>query len=167
MIFVLDASAIIAFYSEICKPQILHELTEKGHVLIVPTAVVTEISKGRKSTWSTLEKAIEEKKITVETDFSQTELQLVRNRYPNLHDGEIQVLIVGIKLKKKAAEYKCIIDESPARKIAKRNQIAITGTYGLLDVLNDLGVIEERQKENFLNKLEHSKFRLKSTHVSV
>ena len=167
MIFVLDASAIIAFYSEICKPQILHELAEKGHILIAPVAVVNEISKGRKATWLTLEKAIEDKKITVEKNFSQTELQLVRNRYPNLHDGEIQVLIVGTKLKKKDCEYKCIIDESPARKIAKRNRIALTGTYGLLDVLKDLGIIEEQQKENFLNKLEHSKFRLKSSHVSV
>lgn len=166
MIFVLDASPIIAFYSEICEPQSLHKLVEIGHDLIVPIAVVNEISKGRKLTWSTLEKAIEDKKIKVETNISESELQTVRNRYPNLHDGEIQVLILGTKLKKKNCAYKCVIDESPGRKIAKRNQIDLTGTFGLIDVLTELGIIKEEQKENFLNKLEHSKFRLKSTHVS-
>lgn len=162
MILILDASVIIAFYSEICESQLLHELTAYGIHLFAPNAVVKEIRKGRKHTCSILNKAIKDGKITVFTDFSPLEVSAFKRRFPNLDDGEIQVLILGEKMKKRGSEYTCVIDEGPATKIAIQRKIARTGTIGLLDVLNDLGIIDENKKENLLNVLKHSKFRMKN-----
>lgn len=98
MILILDASPIIAFYSEMRKPQLLHELTDYGYHLVAPDAVVSEILKGRKPTWSTLQKAIEDGKIKTVTDFSSSEISAFKKRYPSLDEGEIQVLILGAKM---------------------------------------------------------------------
>jgi len=167
MILILDASSIIAFYSEMHEQQLLHELTNYGYQLIAPIAVINEISKGRKPTWSKLKKAIDDGKITTASGFSSSEISAFKKRYPNLDEGEIQVLILGAKKKKKGDEYMCVFDEGPARKIASHHQIAKTGTIGLLDVLNDLGIIDEKKKESLLNVLNHSKFRIKKSLVSA
>lgn len=163
MILILDASPIIAFYSEIGEPRLLHELTNYGYQLIAPIAVVNEILKGRKPTWSILERAIKCRNITIFNKFSSSEISGFRRRFPNLHEGEIQVLILGVKMKKAGSEYICVFDEGSARKIATRHGIAKTGTIGLIDVLNDLGIIDKKIKENLLNILNHSKFRIKTS----
>ena len=161
MILILDASAIIAFYSEMHEPQLLHELTNYGYKLLAPVAVANEISKGRKPTWSILKRAIRDGKITIANKFSSSELLTFKKRFPDLDEGEIQVLILGAKMKKRGSEYICVFDEGPARKIATRHQIAKKGTIGLLDVLNDLGIIDKKKRETLLNVLKHSKFRMK------
>jgi len=167
MILVLDASVIIAFYSEMQKPELLHALTNYSYRLIAPIAVVNEISRGRKPTWSLLRKALEEGKIKVEKKFSSSEVQALRRKHPNLHEGEIQVLILGREFKKQKCEYTCVFDEGPATKIAIRHHILRIGTLGLLDKLNDLGIINMKEKEKLLNVLDHSKFRFKRSHASV
>lgn len=161
MILILDASALIAFYSEMREPQLLHELTDYGYHLIAPVAVANEILKGRKRTCSILKSAIEDGKVTICKEFSSSEISAFKRRFPSLDEGEIQVLMLGAKMKKRGSEYVCILDEGPARKIATRHHIAKKGTIGLLDVLNDLGIIDSEKKENLLNMLKHSKFRTK------
>lgn len=167
MILILDASPIIAFYSEMRVPQLLHELTDHGYHLIAPAGVVNEILKGRKPTWSTLKKAINDGKITTVNEFSSSEISAFKKRYPNLAEGEIQVLIYGAEMKKRGSEYMCVFDEGPARKIAIRHQISKTGTIGLLDMLKDLGIIDKKKRENLLKVLKHSKFRMKNSLVSA
>lgn len=161
MILILDASAIIAFYSEMREPQLLHELTNYGYHLIAPVAVVNEISKGRKHTRSILNKAIEDGKISICNEFSPSEILAFKRRFPNLAEGEIQVLILGVRMKKRETSYLCVLDEGPARKIATQHKIAKKGTIGLLDVLNDLGIIDNSKRKNLLNVLKHSRFRMK------
>jgi predicted nucleic acid-binding protein len=167
MILILDASVIIAFYSEMHEPQLLHALIDYGYQLVAPIAVVNEILKGRKPTWLVLKKALEEGKIKTVKEFSSSDILAFKAGYPNLDEGEIQVLILGRKLKRQGRLYMCVIDEGPATKIARRNNISRTGTLGLLDKLNDLGIIDEKKKEKLLSMLEHSKFRLNRSHVSA
>lgn len=157
----MDASSIIAFYSEINEPSLLHKLVEFGYDIIVPIAVVEEIRKGRKPTLSILNKAIEERKIVVHKRFSVSEISNFGKRYPNLDEGEIQVLILGLKLKREGKENFCVLDEGPATKIAKKKGIAKKGTIGLLDLLSELGIIDKNRKENLLNELKQSTFRIK------
>jgi len=161
MILILDSSAIIAFYSEIHEPQLLHKLTSYGYQLIAPIAVVNEIRKGRKHTCSILNKAIKDGKITVCREFSPLDTSAFQRRFPNLDEGEIQVLILGARMKKRKNKYVCVLDEGPARKIATQHKIARKGTIGLLDMLNELGIVNKSKKENLLNVLKHSKFRMK------
>lgn len=167
MILVLDASVIIAFYSEMHEPQLLHEFINYDFQLFVPIAVIEEIREGKKPTWLLLRKALDDKMVRPLTDFSFSEVSIFKKRYPNLDDGEIQVLIHGIKLEKQKLAYLCVFDEGPARKIAKRHNVAKTGTLGLLDKLQDLGIINKERKENLLKQLEHSTFRIKHSNLSA
>lgn len=169
MILVFDASPIIAFYSEkeMNEPTILHELIKFGYKLVVPIAVVKEIQKGRQLTASRLNESIRTGIITVYDKFSVGEVSRWMIRHPRLDEGEIQVLILGKKLAEECKEYLCILDEGPATKLAVQYGIAKKGTFGLLNLLNDLGIINKDKKENLLNLLRHSSFRLKNSHVSA
>jgi len=168
MILVFDASPIIAFYSEteMNEPSILHELPKFGYELVVPIAVVKEIQKGRKLTCSRLNESINKGIIKLYDKFSVDEVSKLKVRHPKLGEGEIQVLILGRRLNTEGKEYFCILDEGPATKIALQYGIAKKGTIGLLNLINDLGIINKDKKENLLNLLRHSSFRLKNSQVS-
>jgi len=161
MILVIDASSIIAFYSEneLGEPNLLHELAKNGFSLIVPVAVFVEIKNGRRPTFLTLTKAIKEKKIQVNRDISSNETISFGKRYPRLHEGEIQVLLLGLRLKASGVPYYCAIDEGPGRSVAERNGIAVKGTKGLIAILNQLGIIEKDKMESLLYRLDHCNFR--------
>ncbi len=159
---IIDASPIIAFYSEneLDEPDLLHTLSQNNHRLIVPTAVYEEIRTGHKSTFSILAKAIKDEKIQVCNDITPEETDLFGKRYPRLHYGELQVLLLGLKLKANGTPYFCIIDEDPARSIAKRIGITVKGTKGLITLLNQRGIIDKSKMENLLYRLNHCNFRL-------
>lgn len=169
MILILDASPLIAFYSkrELGHPSLLHELIDFGYQLVVPIAVVEEIRKGHKPTVLVLDKAIEEGKLTIHRNFSTQEISRLMARFPKLDKGETQVLILGKELQKSGKECYCILDEGPATKVAVESQIAKKGTLGILNLLGDLGIISNEQKEKLLNILKQSTFRIKDSHKSV
>lgn len=160
MIFVIDSSSLIAFYSvnELNNPDLLHALA-KNNKLIIPVAVFEEIKGGRKPTFSILEKAIEEQKIEVSDDITVEETRSFEKRYPRMHKGEIQVLLLGLKLKINSVPYFCIVDEGPARTVAIKNEIALKGTKGLLVLLKELGFIDCGFMESLLYRLDHCNFR--------
>jgi predicted nucleic acid-binding protein len=161
MILVLDASPLIAFYSEneLGEPSLFHELTKKGFILMIPTTVFEEIKNGRRPTFLTLAKAIREKKIQVNRDISSDETISFGKRHPRLHAGEIQVLLLGLRFKGSGVPHYCVIDEGPGRTIAERNGIAVKGTKGLITMLNQLGIIEKDKMESLLYRLDHCTFR--------
>lgn len=148
------------------EPQLLHKLKDYGYHLVAPRAVTNEIENGQKSTWSILQRAIKDRQVKI-MEVSSSQVLALNKRYPNLDAGEIQVLILGAEMKKRKCDYKCVLDEGPARKIANRHQISKTGTIGLLDVLNDLGIINKKKKENLLNALKRSRFRIKDSLISA
>jgi predicted nucleic acid-binding protein len=162
MIMIIDASSIIAFYSEdeLNEPDLLHTLLQNNRRLIIPIAVYEEIRKGGKQTFSVLSKAIENNKIKVCSDITPEETELFGKRHPRLGDGELQVLLLGLRHKAKGTAYCCVIDEGAARSIAKRNGLAVKGTKGLIFLLNQIGVIDKSKMENLLYILEHCNFRL-------
>jgi len=159
---IIDASSIIAFYSEdeLNESELLHALVQSNRNLVIPIAVYEEIRKGGKPTFSMLSKAIENNKIKVSSDITPEETALFGKRHPRLGDGELQVLLLGLRLKAKGTPYCCVIDEGAARSIAKRNELAVKGTKGLIVLLNQIGLIDKSKMENLLYKLEHCNFRL-------
>jgi predicted nucleic acid-binding protein len=161
MILVIDASPLIAFYSEneLGEPNLIHELSKNGFELMVPSAVFEEIRNGRRPTFLTLTKAVRENKIQINHDISSDETISFGRHYPRLHKGEIQVLLLGLKLKASGVPYFCVVDEGPGRTVAERNGIAVKGTKGLIVMLNHLGIIEKDKMESLLYRLDHCNFR--------
>lgn len=164
MIFILDASPIIAFYSEteLNEPDLLHSLnTLKDWQIVIPSAVFDEITKGRKSTSSILRDATESNKVNINNEIVPEETQAFGKRYPRLHDGELQVLLLGLRLKAKGIHsFFCIIDEEPARTIAQKNGLPLKGTKGLITYFRENNLINTEKMENLLYRLSHSNFRL-------
>jgi predicted nucleic acid-binding protein len=158
---VFDASAIIAFFTEMDDGEFLYALTLSGFSLWVTEGVVVEVKKEPGIT--RLRNAIKEKWITVKST-SKAEFDYFKIHYPMLDYAEIEVLQEGLELKNSQTDYFCILDEGPGRKIAQQLAINKTGTEGLLNRMNHLEIIDQPTKEKLLNKLNHSPFRrLKST----
>ena len=162
MIFVLDASTLVAFYAEneLDEPELLHSLKSDGHQLIIPRAVFEEIEKGRKPTYLILSKAVRDNVVTVNDEISDEETDQFGKRHPRLHVGELQVMLLGLKLKANGeTQFYCLIDEEPGKTIAERNGIPVKGTRGLINLLNKIGIIEKTRMETLLYRLDHCNFR--------
>jgi len=159
---IIDASSIIAFYSEneLNKPNLLHRLVEYGMELIVPQKVYEEIEKGKKSTIELLKKAIKKGFIKIDQNGTKEEIEVFKKRYPKLEDGEIQVIIIGNECKKNNDKYYCIIDEGPGRQIVKDLSLHLKGTIGILNLLEDLHIISSEKRETLYKRLQSSSFRI-------
>jgi predicted nucleic acid-binding protein len=157
MKIILDSSAVIAFLSELNRPKLLSELNELGYILLIPNSVFQEIKKGR--TFPMLQESIQNKAIILSDKNDSKEIQKLKYRYPALHDGEIEVILKGMKLNESNDEYFCVIDERPARKIANQCNIKIVYTIELLDILEEKGIIKD--KNELVKKLKEAGFYVK------
>nr|MDO8079349.1 hypothetical protein [Candidatus Freyarchaeota archaeon] len=159
MKLVLDSSVIIAFYTELNKPELLKNLINLGHELIIPSSVLEEIKRGR--TITKLQPDINNQKLTVQAK-QESEITNLNKRYPSLGKGEIEVILWGLYYDGSGEQYLCVIDDKQARHVAEKNKIRITGTIGLIKTLSDVRLISEEEKENLVNQLTNSGFRLKN-----
>lgn len=142
----------------------LKSLCLLGFKLLVTTGVVQEVKK--EPGISRLKKAIDEQWIEV-VSTSKSEFEFFKTRYPMLDYAEVEVIQKGMELKYSQVDYCCVIDEGAGRRIAESLGINKTGTEGLLNELNHLGVINESNKEKLLHKLGQSSFRLSSSSSEI
>lgn len=161
MLLLLDASVLIAFYSdkELNTPSLLHQLSYNECTLVIPLAVYEEIERGRKATITILRNAIEKGEIIVNKDVTMEETIAFNKLHPKLHHGEIQVLLLGNKNKTIGTPFFCCIDEDPARKIAEKIGVAAKGTKGLVRFLKEKQLISNEKMESLLYQLNHCNFR--------
>lgn len=162
MILILDASTLIAFYSnnELNEPNLLHQLACNDCTLIIPQAIFAEIRDGRKPTFNILKEAIEDGIVRISHDISLEETLALEKRHPRLHHGEVQVLLLGLKYKTSGVEYYCSIDEGPARNVAEREGVPKKGAKGVIMLLHEKGIIDRGKMESLLYRLDHCNFRI-------
>ncbi len=156
---ILDSSPVIAFYSELNNPDLLHKFIELGYELRIPKGVFSELETGR--TAEKLKSSIAEGKIKLLEDFSSEEALRFKNRHPYLGKGEIEVILWWLKLKSDANKHYCILDDKKARKVAGKYQVVCTGTIGLIDLLQKKQAITKDERTEYINKLSVSGFRIK------
>ncbi len=156
---ILDSSPVIAFYSELNNPDLLHKFVELGYELRIPKAVFSELENGRTS--EKLKSSIAKGKIKILDDFSSEEALHFKNRHPYLGKGEIEVILWWLKLKSDANKHYCILDDKKARKVAGKYQVVFTGTIGLIELLHKKQAITQSERTEFINKLSISGFRIK------
>jgi predicted nucleic acid-binding protein len=153
--FILDASVIISFYRELDDPDILHALTNCGHKLVVPSRVYAEI-KG--DAFATLSYGIKTGIIVLCSEIDSNDCNSLKIKYPALSNGEIEVILLGLKLKTNS-NCICVLDDKKARSVARNYKLNIIGTIGLLDYMCDKDIISKEQKDKLIKVLESSSFR--------
>ena len=155
---ILDSSPVIAFYTELDEPDMLHKFIELGYELRIPKSVFKEIENGRTS--DTLKSNIAHGNIEIMASLPEKEILHFKNRYPYLGNGEIEVILLWLKLKTSIDKNYCIIDDKKARKVAEKHNVVFTGTVGLIDLLLKKQAINKDKRKELINKLSSSRFRI-------
>lgn len=159
----LDNSCISLFILEIPQYDFLNELHDLNESLNITSHVKREFE----STGSAdkLKFYLSNNLINMkEIEYNS----LLKRRYPYLGEGELSIIQWGLNLKEHCSYY-CVLDDLRARNIAKKLNLTISGSIGLIIlVLNKKdyssseidGIIEAIDKSNFrINKKILSKLR--------
>jgi len=154
---ILDTTALIAFYTELQRPDLLKSLRDFGYELIIPRAVYEELKPD--GNFKQIDWDVKNGVISILDEVPQGELMRLRFRFPSLHDGELEVIWWGRKFHSEGENYFCVLDDKTARKSASRFELRITGTIGILNLLNELEVITKEQKKELCISLVKSGFR--------
>lgn len=154
---ILDTTVLVAFYTELQRPELLKSLRDFGYELIIPRAVYDELKLDRN--FKQIECDVENGAISVLEKVPESELMLLKFRFPSLHDGELEVIWWGRKFHSGGKNYFCILDDKTARKSANKSGLRIKGTIGILDLLNDLEIITKEQKKELCLTLADLGFR--------
>lgn len=154
---ILDTTTIIAFYTELQRPDLLKSLRSFGYELIIPNSVYEELMLDKN--FNKIKDDVKEGVISVLERVPSGELMHLRFRFPSLHDGELEVIWWGRKFHIEGKSYFCALDDKAARKNASKFGLRIRGTIGILDLLNELEVITKDQKKELCLSLVESGFR--------
>lgn len=148
---VLDATAVIAFLSEMDCPEGLEKLS-KHHELIIPKGVASEIKKqpGRRRLDD-----LAKRDIIKIINVDQNESNRIQNLHPQLHLGECEVISY---VEKYAGTKKiCIVsDDSKARKLFQK--LNFKWTERLLGIMKEKGIIDPIEYDEKMEKLNQSPF---------
>jgi len=159
---ILDASVLIAFLSELKNPDLLYKITDIGYRLLVPTAVYSEM---KNPTFDYVRDGAIRGKIELLDSIPATEIRKLKNRFPFLKNGELEVILWGRKLEEDSQKYHCILDDGAARKVAKKTNLIFTGTLGLINFIEERGIITSGERREIIKCLEESNFRMKSKDI--
>ncbi len=154
---ILDTTALIAFYTELQRPDLLKSLRDFGYMLLIPHAVYEELKPDKN--FNHIYRDVKNSVILVLDKIPQSELTQLRFRFLSLHDGELEVIWWGRKFQSNGESYFCVLDDKTARKSASKFNLVIKGTIGILNLLNELGVITNEQKKELCISLVKSGFR--------
>lgn len=161
MKLILDTSSLIAFYVEMNAPFLLKELKKRGHKILIPFLVADEISKKDRS-YESFTKDTQRKIISILERFGEPETSLFLQRYPYLGGGETEVILWGRRFRKKKLDYCCVLDDKRARRVAEGFSLRYTGTIGIIESLEEWGVISSHELKEILKKLKSAGFRYKT-----
>lgn len=155
---IFDNSAIILFLEYLDKEKCLHFLSRDGYHLIIPESVCNEFE--YKDFDGKLDIIIEEMILKKYEGMSTSIEDSIKNRYPILHDGEINVLSWGTQFKKLNKKFWCILDEKKGRKAAEELGLPVKGSIGLLKLLKDNKTLDNPQMINIVEKIRKSPFHI-------
>ncbi len=146
---ILDATAVIAFLSEMRCPEGIIELSKKTRI-IVPEGVAREIVRppGREVLLDLAKRGIVE---IVKVD--QAGVCQISDEYPQLHRGECEVISF---VQKHTGDLHVVSDDSKARKIFQT--LNFMWTEELLDAMRKAGTISEDNYKIKRQRLQNSAF---------
>lgn len=148
---ILDATAVIAFLSELDYPEGLVKIATR-HEVLIPRAVSDEIT--RPSTRGRLEALIRGQAVTV-VDCPSEKVGKVRAENPQLGPGECAVLVLGEESRPAAAVFLVSDDRKARQKFPQRQWV---WTEQLLDYMLERSLITSPVHQALIARLERSTF---------
>lgn len=148
----LDNSCISLFILEIPDYNFLMELYEIKESLNITHHVKKEFKKT--GYIEKLEEYLDNGIINLEhIDYDP----LLKRRYPFLGDGELSIIQWGLNLKDFCSYY-CIIDDLRARKVAKKLNLNLSGSIGLIILLKNKNNYSSDKIDEIIDSIDKSKF---------
>ena len=155
---ILDSSVVILFLNDIGGKEYLALLSRNNVNLHIPDSVYNEIIDDNQV--HDLNSLISQKVITKMVGNNPSEEVALKRRFPNLGNGEINVLCWGLKLKDSGTQYYCVIDEKLGRNAATKLQLHLTGSIGLLRILKERKLLSSEQLKIIVEDIKKSPFRV-------
>ncbi|AFC99394.1 putative nucleic acid-binding protein [Methanocella conradii HZ254] len=152
----LDTSVILLFIKDIDGKKYFSALISNGEILKIPPSVYNEIKDT--NTRTELDNLLFQHIIGKVDHNDMTIENVIRTRYPELNDGEINVICSGLKLKENGVPFFCVIDEKPGRKAAQELGLPLTGSIGLLNILKAKGLLDKSQRIKITDEIKQSAF---------
>ena len=119
MKLIINASVLIAFYTELQKPELLKCLINYGYELLIPEEVMRELEKD--ANYDKISKDCSEGLFKRLDPVPEKELKELKSRFIGLHGGELGVIWWGIKFRDEGiSNVKCVLDDDKARKKARK-----------------------------------------------
>ena len=145
---ILDTSSIIMLIKEIEAPEIFEIISELGYKIEVLISVYGEI----KGQFGIVKKLVDLDMITILDKVHIENFIELKNKYPKLGNGELEVLTYGNFYENKGdIGYHCIFDDGLPRKVAVELGINCTGSVGLLNHICKSGCFLD-DKIKYINK---------------
>ena len=150
----LDNSCISFFILEIPDYDFLIELHEINESLNITSHVKNEFEKT--GYLEKLDDYLDNGIIKLEhIDYNP----LLKKRYPFLGEGELSIIQWGLNLKESCSYY-CIIDDLPARKVAEKLNLSVSGSIGLIILLKNKNDYYSDKIDEIIAAIDNSQFRI-------
>ena len=154
---ILDSSVMIGILDELDRPDLIDKILELGHDLAVPKYVVETELGGKVQ--SRVREMAESGKIEILGECSAKDLDDVLTTFPGMGRGEYHVMQSYRKMVVEGHKAYCILDERKAGSYASKTDIKYTGLIGLLRMLKNRQILNERDAEGIGAALKDSGFR--------
>lgn len=148
----LDNSSISLFILEIPDYNFLMELYEINESLNITCHVKNEFKET--GCLEKLEEYLDNEIINLENIEYNSSL---KRRYPFLGEGELSIIQWGLNLKESGSYY-CVIDDLPARKVAKQLNLSLSGSIGLIILLKNKNNYSSDKIEEIIQSIDDSEF---------
>ena len=158
---ILDSSVLFLFLDDISEVQCFIELSKKGEDLVIPQSVYDEVIDEKNN--MIINSLISTDVIKIANNVSNIEEKYLKNRFPNLGKGEINVLAYGKSLHNRGIVYQCILDDKNARKASERLGLTLSGSIGLLNHLKNENILDKEKMAEIVSKIKSSPFRIDDT----
>ncbi len=153
---IIDTSGIICILIEAKFPKLIDNCLNNSYRIVITEIVLNEL-KSNSNTFSKFKKYLPY--VTIEKCSIEI-LTKLKKRYPELHDGELSVIGLGITYSMKENSCWCVLDDDIARKKAKDIKLKYTGIIGVTLWQKSMNFLCMKECIEIHDNIKKSKFRI-------